>query len=245
MSTAERRPLSTYLLAALLGLIGAVLGFILTGLVADTLLAMSGMPDREGYRAMIAFFTFAPFGGLVGLLGGIALVLRRRGRHRGLALAVRTALTAAALATVAGLSVWAYVVAEDDILAKNGPPPQFHFEIALPEDAKPLADGVAVDLNTDKNTMPSTFTMTTAGGRPVIKGQVDLYFRTSRRILVLRMPGEPDRLFLLGLAANPAGTQDFSAWRRVDEIADGPDGALRKGKETDDYRLRYRVERSM
>lgn len=123
MSTAERRPLSTYLLAALLGLIGAVLGFILTGFVADTLLAMSGMPDREGYRAMIAFFTFAPFGGLVGLLGGIALVLRRRGRHRGLALAGRTALTAAALAAVASLSVWAYLVAGDDVLAKNGPRP--------------------------------------------------------------------------------------------------------------------------
>jgi len=245
MSTAERRPLSTYLLAALLGLIGAVLGYILTGFVADTLLAMSGMPDREGYRAMIAFFTFAPFGGLMGLLGGIALVLRRRGRHRGLALAGRTALTAAALAAVTSLCVWAYVVAGDDILAKNGPPPQLHFEIAMPKGAEPPADGVAVDLNTDKNTMPSTFAMTTTDGRPVIKGQVDLYFRTSRRILVLRVPGEPDRLFILGLAANPSGTEDFSAWRRVDEVADGPGGALRKGKETDDYRIRYRVERSM
>jgi len=245
MSTAERRPLSTYLLAALLGLIGAVLGFILTGFVADTLLAMSGMPDREGYRAMIAFFTFAPFGGLMGLLGGIALVLRRRGRHRGLALAGRTALTAAALAAVTSLCVWAYAVAGDDILAKNGPPPQLHFEIAMPKGAEPPADGVAVDLNTDKNTMPSTFAMTTTDGRPVIKGQVDLYFRTSRRILVLRVPGEPDRLFILGLAANPSGTEDFSAWRRVDEVADGPGGALRKGKETDDYRIRYRVERSM
>jgi len=245
MSTAERRPLSTYLLAALLGLIGAVLGYILTGFVADTLLAMSGMPDREGYRAMIAFFTFAPFGGLMGLLGGIALVLRRRGRHRGLALAGRTALTAAALAAVTSLCVWAYAVAGDDILAKNGPPPQLHFEIAMPKGAEPPADGVAVDLNTDKNTMPSTFAMTTTDGRPVIKGQVDLYFRTSRRILVLRVPGEPDRLFILGLAANPSGTEDFSAWRRVDEVADGPGGALRKGKETDDYRIRYRVERSM
>jgi hypothetical protein len=245
MSTAERWPLSTYLLAALLGLIGAVLGFILTGFVADMLLAMSGMPDREGYRAMIAFFTFAPFGGLVGLLGGIALVLRRRGRHRGLGLAGRTALTAAALAAITGLCVWAYVVAGDDILAKNGPPPQLHFETAMPKGAEPPADGVAVDLNTDKNTMQSTFAMTTTDGRPVIKGQVDLYFRTSRRILVLRVPGEPDRLFILGLAANPSGTEDFSAWRRVDEVADGPGGALRKGKETDDYRIRYRVERSM
>lgn len=71
MSTAERRPLSTYLLAALLGLIGAVFGFILTGLVADTLLAMSGMPDREGYRAMIAFFTFARSADWWGFLAGL------------------------------------------------------------------------------------------------------------------------------------------------------------------------------
>ena len=47
--------------------------------------------------------------------------------------------------------------------------------------------------------------MTTADGRPLIKGQVDLYFRTSRRLLVMRIPGEPDRLFTLRLAANPSG----------------------------------------
>jgi hypothetical protein len=90
MSTAERRPLSTYLLAALLGVIGAVLGFVLVGLAADTLLGLSGMSDREGYRAMVSFFTFAPFGGLAGLLGGIALPLYRRGHYRGLPLVGRT-----------------------------------------------------------------------------------------------------------------------------------------------------------
>lgn len=245
MSTADRRPLSTYLLAALLGVIGAVLGFVVTGLAADTLLGLSGMSDREGYRAMVSFFTFAPFGGLAGLLGGIALVLHRRGRHRGLALAGRTVLVAAALAAAAGLSVWAYVVAGDDILAKNGPPPQLHFEISLPQGAALPANGMSVDLNTDKNTMPATFTVTTSEGRPLVTGQVDLYFRTSRRLLVLRMPGEPDRLFALKLAANPGATADFGAWQRVDEIADRPGGGLRKGTDGDDYAIRYRVERLM
>jgi hypothetical protein len=245
MSTAERRPLSTYLLAALLGVIGAVLGFVLIGLAADALLGLSGMSDREGYRAMVSFFTFAPFGGLVGLLGGIALPLYRRGHYRGLALAGRTALVAAALAAVTGLSVWAYVVAGDDILAKNGPPPQLHFEISLPQGATLPASGVSVDLNTDKNTMPATFTMTTADGRPLIKGQVDLYFRTSSRLLVLRVPDEPDRLFVLKLAANPGGTPDFGAWQQVNEIADRPGGALRKGTDADGYAIRYRVERLM
>ena len=129
---------------------------------------------------------------------------------------------------------------------RTAPPPQLHFEIALPEDAKPPANGVSVDLNTDKNTMPSTFAMTTAGGRSVIKGQVDLYFRTlaphPRSTHAGRArPPVPSS----GLRRIRPGRRIFSAWRPVDEIADGPDGALRKGKETDDYRLRYRVERSM
>jgi hypothetical protein len=47
------------------------------------------------------------------------------------------------------------------------------------------------------------------------------------------------------LGANPDATADFGPWQRVDEIADGTDGALRKGNQGDDYEIRYRVERSM
>ena len=67
-------------------------------------------------------------------------------------------------------------------------------------------EGVSVDLNTDKNQMSSTLTGTaTDNGRPVLQGVVDLYFRTSSRILVLHIKGEPDRLFMLKLPANPRG----------------------------------------
>ena len=49
----KRNRLVTYLLATLGGAAGAVIGWIVTGLVADTLLGLGGMSDREGGRAMV------------------------------------------------------------------------------------------------------------------------------------------------------------------------------------------------
>lgn len=244
MSTSPAKPLITYLLAFFAGAAGAVLGFVAVGLLADFVLGLQGMSDREGYRAMLSFFTFAPFGAVAGLFAGSALVLRYHGGYRGFAeLAGRTVLVAAALAGIVGLGVWAYVAAEDDILARNGPPPQLHFEIRLPQGAT-LPSGSEVQLETDKNTMPAAYLRQGSNDpRPVPSGAVDLYFRTSHRVLVLRIPNEPDRLFVLDLASNPAGSAEFGPWQPVDQIADQKDGALRKAT-GDDYQIRYRVERA-
>jgi MFS family permease len=202
------------------------------------------MSDREGYRAMVAFFTFAPFGALIGLVLGIGLVLRYRGGHRGLAaLAWRIVLVIAGVAGAIALGLWAYSLT-DDVLVRNALPPQLVFEIRLPANTALPSEGVTVDLNTDKNTMPATFTQTTDGDRPLLSGRVELYFWSSSRLLVLRIPGEPDRLFQLKLAGNPPASAEFSRWQRVDYVADGPDGDLRKGTDADAYDIRYRVERS-
>jgi len=61
---------------------------------------------------------------------------------------------------------------------------------------------------------------------------------------VLRLPGEPDRLFVLKLADNPGAQAEFGPWQRVDHIDDRPQQAARKGGEGDDYEIRYRVERA-
>ena len=80
--------------------------------------------------------------------------------------------------------------------------------------------------------MPGTLTGTrTEQGRPVIAGSVDLYFRTASRILVLRLPGEPDRLFMLNLGRNPSASPEFGPWQRVDYVDDHPPAPPRKGGE--------------
>jgi hypothetical protein len=82
MSRPIGRTIATYGLAAIGGLIGAILLWLATGVVADFLLGLSGMSAREGGRAMVAFFAIGPFGGLLGLGIGVWLVLHRRGAHR-------------------------------------------------------------------------------------------------------------------------------------------------------------------
>ena len=247
MTKAPGNPLATYLLVFLAGIVGAVLAWLLTGFLADFVLGLQGMSAREGHRAMVAFFTFAPFGGIVGLVLGIWLVLRYRGGYRSFAsVAGRGVLVIAGIAAATTLELWAYSLS-DDILAKNGPPPQAKFELRLPANAvlPEQLEGVSVDLNTDKNTMPASLTATrTEEGRPVIAGGVDLYFRTRSRILVLDIQGEPDRLFVLKLAGNPSASADFGPWQRVDYIDDLPQQTPRKGGEGDAYEIRYRVERA-
>jgi hypothetical protein len=247
MMNAMGKQVSTYLLAALAGVACAVLAWLLTGFIADFLLGLAGMSAREGYRAMIAFFTFAPFGGLAGLVLGVFIVLRYRGGYRSLAaLAGRGALVIAGIAATTAAGLWAYSLS-DDVLVRNGPPPQAKFEIRLPANSVLPAklEGVEIDLNTDKNTMPAKFAEAERdGGRPIVAGAVDLYFRTSHRLLVLRVPGEPDRLFVLRLAGNPPADAAFGPWQRVDYIADQGQQAPRKGAPGDDYDIRYRVERA-
>ena len=102
-------------------------------------------------------------------------------------------------------------------------------------------EGVSIDLNTDKNQMFSTLTATaTDGDRPVVQGVVDLYFRTSSRILVLHIKGEPDRLFVLKLPSNPPASPDFGTWQRDDKPGQDP----RKAGDGNNCEARYRVERA-
>ncbi len=245
--TVRRNRLVTYLLAVLGGAAGVAIGWLVTGFVADALLGLGGMSDREGGRAMLAFFAFGPFGALAGLLLGAWLVLRFYGGYRRFAEALGgAAVVAAALAAVAA-AVFGVLYLSDDVLVRNGPPPQAYFELRLPSAAVLPAglEGVRVDLNTDKNEMPGTLTgTTTEQDRPIIAGSVDLYFRTASRILVLRLPGEPDRLFMLNLARNPSASPQFGPWQRVDYVDDHPPASPRKGGDGDDYQIRYRVERA-
>ncbi len=61
-------------LAFLIGIVGWLVAAFGTLIIGSTL----GLSDFEGERAMVAFFGIGPVGGLIGLLTGLWLALRKR-----------------------------------------------------------------------------------------------------------------------------------------------------------------------
>jgi len=248
MSRPFSKRLVTYLLALIGGIAGGLILWLVTGFIADFLLGLGGMSAREGGRAMFAFFAVAPFGALAGFALGVWLVLHYQGGYRSVA-DIAGGLLLVALGAVALVSAGTGVLyLSDDQLAKNSLPPQAKFELRFPAHAK-LPDqlqDLSIHLQTDKNTQPARWLTEIGynGDRLVIVGEVDLAFRTTHRILVVQIKGEPDRLFMLNLAGNPAASPEFGPWQRVDFIDDQPPQAPRKGGAGDEYEIRYRVERA-
>jgi hypothetical protein len=74
-------------------------------------------------------------------------------------------------------------------------------------------------------------------------GYVELYFRTSQRLIVLKFPGDTDRIFRLKLPANPirAKYRAWSDWQNPDFVAKGgeqpshPSGG-------NEYQIRYKMD---
>jgi hypothetical protein len=51
------------------------------------------------------------------------------------------------------------------------------------------------------------------GDRPVIAGQVDLAFRAAHRQLEVKIKGQPDRLYPIGLSGKAPHTSELGLWQ--------------------------------
>ena len=78
-----------------------------------------------------------------------------------------------------------------------------------------LSDAERAKFDTDRNSMPGTWRTNVPENPAVRTGYVDLYFRTSKRLFVLKFPQHEDRIFDLHLPANPmkAKYRTWSEWQ--------------------------------
>jgi hypothetical protein len=141
----------------------------------------------------------------------------------------------------AGFGIW--YAAQPHVLNLNGPTPVLDFEVKPPEgqSAESLAD-VESELDTDRNSMPGTW-RTEAPENPAVRaGNVDLYFRTSKRPFVLKFPGYEDRIFNLHLPASPmkAKYRTWSEWQKPDFVAKAAQQPIRFSG-GNEYQIRYKL----
>jgi hypothetical protein len=232
----------TYVLAFLAAIAGAAAGAFLGGIIGGGLAPVFGISSFEGASGYFVVFVCAPIGGLIGLVVGTVWVLRQRGVRSAGALAGRFSMVVLGLIALAA-GVFAAFYFSQDILNPNGPTPRLAFEVRLPPGvAPPAGRDRGIELQTSKNRMPpNTLTVSQDGDRTVIAGTVDLYFRTSQRMLVMAMPDKRHVLFNLKLGAKPSHSRQFGAWQRADFIGEPGDDHARRPTPAESYDIRYRA----
>lgn len=228
------------------GVVGLVAGYLGAAFLSSVVMGWYGVSDFEGQRGMAAVFGFGPLGGLIGLIGGIWLGLRLGGRQP-IGKALRNAgiaLLAIVAIAAAGLAIQYYSVPQR--LEYEGASASLEFELRAPVGFALPADrgAIEVTLDTDLNQQSATWhdpALRQDGAWQILSGTTELYFRTSRRLLVFRFPDGRDRIFKPRLAARPDPDQGWSDWRPVDYVGlpDQPQ-TTRPGPE-DPLELRYRV----
>ena len=148
------------------------------------------------------------------------------------------------LVAVSGFGIW--YAGQPHVLNINGPTPLLEFEVKPPvgQSVDNLAD-VQPELDTPRNRMPMPGYWHTDAPKDagVRAGYVELYFRTSQRLFVLKFPGDTDRIFRLKLPANPMRSK-YRAWSDWQN----PDFVAKRGEQPshpsggNEYQIRYKMD---
>jgi hypothetical protein len=202
------------------GLVGAIIGFVATLLIVE-LTGFGNRADPIG-SALLVLFVFAPAGAIAGLVLGTRLAMRLRRGETSDSLAgnsFRAFGALIALCVAAGTSYYVYAVTTaTPWLNPNAATPLLVFEVRLPAGAA-LPNSVrdiAIELQTDINRMPGEPRFNrfrSDGDRPVIAGDVELAFRTAHRQLEVKINGQPDRLYPIGLSAKASHASGLGPWQ--------------------------------
>jgi len=196
-----------------------------------------------------------PDGGLGMLMSGlsgvaaalavaIVLTVYFRSRYRSPRDVLRHGL-AAALA----LGLLAFVVSDMRhaalaFLGINPTKPAVEFEIRLPKAALSAIADTQVELHTDRNQTLAQVQGALASdgsGLGVLRGWVPLDYRTTDRVVILNLPGQPQCEFKLRLAANPSHSDQFGPWHLADRVASPTTGEESRSQQHDAFAIRYRV----
>lgn len=233
----------TLLLSLLAGIAGAAAGWFVAAAATIFIGGLAGVSDFEGGRGMLAVWGIGPFGGLAGMIAGVALVLRKRGGFSLGGIAWRVPLVIAGIvALAAGVGWWMYETRA--ILNSNGAAPRLAFELRLPPGLAVPSNAIKAELHTEKNKMPGNLSgdaPRSEDGRTVLAGSVEVYYRSSWRLLEVRVPGQDDRLFQLNLPASPRRTTAFTRWERAAFVAAPGLTQPRKASADEAFEIRYRM----
>jgi hypothetical protein len=238
----KKLPVSAILFGILAGIVGGAIGLVLGMFLGGALAAAFHVSPMEGGAGYFAV-SIALIVALVVAPGSILVTLYWRGVRR-IWLLVGLIAVCCSIAAIgaSGFGIW--YAAQPHVLNINGPTPLLEFEVKPPDGQAVQSLGNAeTELDTDRNTMPGYWRTDPSENPNVRAGYVELYFRTSKRLFVLKFPGNDDRIFHLRLPANPMKPKyrAWSNWQNPDFVAKG-DQQPSRASGGNDFQIRYKLD---
>jgi hypothetical protein len=129
-------------------------------------------------------------------------------------------------------------------LGINPAKPAVEFEIRLPKAAVSAVADTQVELHTDRNqtlAQVQSALGSSADGSSVLRGSVPLDYRTTDRVVVLNLPGQPQFQFKLRLPASPSRSERFGPWHLADHVGSPGSAEVTRIGQNDAFAIRYRV----
>jgi hypothetical protein len=129
-------------------------------------------------------------------------------------------------------------------LGINPAKPAVEFEIRLPKAAVSAVADTQVELHTDRNQTLAQMQGAlgaSADGGSVLRGSVPLDYRTTDRVVVLNLPGQPQFQFKLRLPASPSRSERFGPWHLADRVGSPDSAEATRIGQNDAFAIRYRV----
>jgi hypothetical protein len=233
---------SAILLGILGGIIGLAVGLFLGFALGAALAAAFHVSSFEGEAGYFAV-SIAILVTLIVTPVSILLTLYWRG-VRSIWLLIGLVIVCVSIAAIgaSGFGIW--YAAQPHVLNINGPTPLLEFEVkpSAGQSTENLAK-VELELDTDRNAMPGYWRTDAPENSGVRAGYVEVYFRTSKRLFVLKFLRGEDRIFQLHLPANPMRPKyrGWSEWQNPDFVAKAGEQPTRPSG-GNDYQIRYKVD---
>jgi hypothetical protein len=218
----------------ILGFLSGVLGLLAgwCGLAA-LVIGLAG-PDRDGGVAMGAFFNIGPIGGVVGLVAGVLLFVKKgivsqaapppaidpdaeRAAPASRRTRVSPPFAVAVLVLAGGLAWWAwYELIRSPYLTHGYMTLQLQFRLPAGMPLPPDVTDVHISVEEGQQSADAMLGAGwhgTDGDRRVILAGATLSRKTSRRVVNLEFPGIPQQTWQLDLPGDPDPTPGYVPWR--------------------------------
>ena len=174
----------------------------------------------------------------------VAIVLTVYFRSRSAREIQRHGVAAAAVLGLVAFAAYDMRHAALAYLGINPTKPAVEFEIRLPMAAVSTIADAQIELHTDRNQTLAQMQSALGSdgdGIGVIRGSVQLDYRTTDRVVILDLPGRAQCEFRLRLPASPSRSEQFGPWHLADRVASPTMGEETRSQQHDAFAIRYRV----